>query len=378
MLAASAPNGYNSPAVASILHPLTPPRSHPFDSQDFVSPWSRGRPFSGWKKKAFFVRSVPGLQAKEKKMIRVENVTKYYREVCAVDQINLEIRKGEILGFLGPNGAGKTTTMRMLCGFIRPTSGGIQVKGYDMEKNALEIKKLLGYLPESAPLYHDMLAYDYLTFIAAIRELEGERGISRIRELADLCGLNEVMHKPIGELSKGYKQRVGLAHAMMSDPEILILDEPTSGLDPNQIVEIREIIKKAGQEKTVILSTHILSEAEATCDRIVIINQGKIVADDLTKNLKQSENGRCLIQMTLKNTDFQGAAAALGSVEGVETVSPTGEAENVVHLKLACRSSDDLREEIYRRIKGTDWVLLEFRQETRTLEHIFRELTKEN
>jgi ABC-2 type transport system ATP-binding protein len=225
-------------------------------------------------------------------MIHVENLTKYYNQLCAVDQINFDIQKGEILGLLGPNGAGKTTTLRMLTGYLQPSSGSINIKGLSIDKHVLEIKKLLGYLPESAPLYHDMLVFDYLKYVAAIREIDSEKKLPRIRQLADLCGINEVMSQPIGELSKGYKQRVGLAHAMMNDPEVLIFDEPTSGLDPNQIVEIRKIIKEIGKEKTIILSTHILSEAEATCDRIVIINQGQIVADGSTENLKQSSSGK--------------------------------------------------------------------------------------
>ena len=176
-------------------------------------------------------------------MIRVENLTKYYNDFCAVDQINLDIEKGEITGLLGPNGAGKTTTLRMLTGYFLPTSGNIRVKNYSMDKDLLEIKKLIGYLPESAPLYYGMLVYDYLDYVAKIRGLDDTKKRIRIRELVYLCGLSTIMHKAIGELSRGLKQRVGLAHAMMNDPEILILDEPTSGLDPNQIIEIREIIR---------------------------------------------------------------------------------------------------------------------------------------
>ena len=238
-------------------------------------------------------------------MIHVENLTKYYNQLCAVDQINFDIQKGEILGLLGPNGAGKTTTLRMLTGYLQPSSGSINIKGLSIDKHVLEIKKLLGYLPESAPLYHDMLVFDYLKYVAAIREIDSEQKLPRIRQLADLCGINEVMSQPIGELSKGYKQRVGLAHAMMNDPEVLIFDEPTSGLDPNQIVEIRKIIKEIGKEKTIILSTHILSEAEATCDRIVIINQGQIVADDSTENLKQSVSSKNIMHLCLQNADFK-------------------------------------------------------------------------
>ena len=311
-------------------------------------------------------------------MIHAENLTKYYSDLCAVDQINFEIQKGEIVGLLGPNGAGKSTTLRMLTGYLRPTSGNITVKGYSIDEDQLEIKKLMGYLPESAPLYHDMLAYDYLNYVADIREVEkGNKG-QRIAELADLCGINEVMHQPISELSKGYKQRVGLAHAMMNDPEILILDEPTSGLDPNQIIEIRDIIRRIGKEKTVILSTHILSEAEATCDRAVIINQGRIAADSSMKSLKQSASGEVIIELCLKNTSFEDAEIALKTIDGVHRILNIDSQDNEIRMKLICGSSADLREVVYERIKQTGWVLLGLHQETQTLENIFRELTKEN
>jgi len=313
----------------------------------------------------------------EKDVIHVEDLTKYYGDLCAVDHINFGIRKGEILGLLGPNGAGKTTTLRMLTGFLRPTSGTILVKEYTIDEHPVEIKKLLGYLPEAAPLYHDMLVYDYLNYVANMRELERDRKLPRIRQLADLCGLNEVMHKPIGELSKGYKQRVGLAHAMMSDPEILVLDEPTLGLDPNQIVEIRDIIKRIGKEKTIILSTHILSEAEATCDRIVIISRGKIVADSSTESLKQAASGESLITISLKNARAPSVKRELGSIDGILGLVPQDDEEGVLHVRLTCRPSIDLREEIYRKIRQTKWVLLEFRRETKTLENVFRELTRE-
>ena len=311
-------------------------------------------------------------------MIHVENLTKYFNELCAVDQITFDIQRGEIMGLLGPNGAGKTTFLRMLTGYLRPTSGIIRVKDYTIDEHLLEIKKLLGYLPESAPLYHDMLAYDYLDYVADVREFHSEQKLSRIRRLADLCGLNEVMHQPIGELSKGYKQRVGLAHAMMSDPEILVLDEPTSGLDPNQIVEIREIIKKIGKKKTIIISTHILSEAEATCDRIVIINRGRIVADGSTETIKQTASGEYLIRLSLENTEFTSVERELSSIEGIVSIALDNEEEGILGVRLTCKSSADIRGEIYRRIKQTDWILLEFHQETGSLENIFRRLTQEN
>jgi len=311
-------------------------------------------------------------------MIQVENLTKYYDDVRAVDQINFDIQKGEVTGLLGPNGAGKTTTLRMLTGFLRPTSGRIQVKDYSIDTQALEIKKILGYLPESAPLYHEMLVFDYLSYVANIRQIPTTDQLSRIRELAELCGLNEVMHKPIAELSKGYKQRVGLAHAMMDDPEILILDEPTSGLDPNQIVEIRDIIRRIRKEKTVILSTHILSEAEATCDRVIIINQGKIAADGNIESLKQSAGNTNLINLAFRSADFETVKKEIAAIEGIDEIVKVDEIDGLLQVRLSLPSATDLRADIYRKIKQTDWILLEFYQETQTLESIFRELTKEN
>ncbi len=311
-------------------------------------------------------------------MIHVESLTKYYNDLCAVDQISFDISKGEIMGLLGPNGAGKTTTLQILTGFLRPTAGNIRVKDFSIDEDSLQIKKLLGYLPESAPLYHDMLVYDYLDYVANIRGIDSSNKISRIRHLADLCGIREVMHKAINELSKGFKQRVGLAHAMMDDPEILVLDEPTSGLDPNQIIEIRDIIKQIGKEKTVILSTHILSEAEATCDRIVIINKGKIVANDSTQTLKQSASGNNLISISLQNAEFESVKQQLTSINGFSDIVQVSNDNGILNLKLTCMSSADIRGDIYKKVRQTDWILIEMHQETQTLENIFRELTREN
>jgi len=311
-------------------------------------------------------------------MIHVENLTKNYGDIAAVDQINFEIQKGEILGLLGPNGAGKTTTLRMLTGFLQPSTGTIRVKELDIDRHPIEIKKIMGYLPESAPLYHDMLVFDYMNYVADIREIPPDRKFVRLRELGDLCGLNPVMHMPIAELSKGFKQRVGLAHAMMSDPEILILDEPTSGLDPNQIVEIRDIIKRIGKQKTVVLSTHILSEAEATCDRVVIISRGKIVADGDIDKLKHSAGDTSLIHLTLQQADSDAVRQKLSATAGVKGVVRLDAANGQLKVTLSVPSTEDLRGEIYRTVKQTDWELLEFYQESRTLETVFRELTKEN
>jgi ABC-2 type transport system ATP-binding protein len=311
-------------------------------------------------------------------MIHVENLSKYYGAFCAVDRISFDIEKGEIVGLLGPNGAGKTTTLRMLTGYFRPSSGVIHIKDYSVEDSVLQIKRLIGYLPESAPLYHNMLVYDYLQFIAGIRGLDKEKSKRRIYELADLCSLDQIMHRSIGELSKGLNQRVGLAHAMMDDPEILVLDEPTSGLDPNQIVEIRDIIKEIGKEKTVILSTHILSEAEATCDRLVIINKGKIVADDTTRALKQRANEEYTLHVSLKGVNLAEVEKGLSQVPGIKQIRQAeADEKQMLHLKLTCFSDHDIRGEVYTTIRKTDWELMEFYRETESLENIFRELTTE-
>ncbi len=311
-------------------------------------------------------------------MIHAENLTKYYHDFCAVDGISFDIHRGEILGLLGPNGAGKTTTLRMLTGYLQPTDGSIRIKDLAIDENPLEIKKLMGYLPESAPLYHEMIVYDYLNFVADIRQINPGEKQARIRDLANLCGLNEVMHRSIGVISKGYKQRVGLAHAMMGDPEILILDEPTSGLDPNQIVEIRKIIRRIGREKTVILSTHILSEAEATCDRIMIIHLGRIVADGGTADLRHTADEKRHIRISLEGATFDTVKTQLESVESVQTIDRVIEDNQRVTIDLAYGAGPDIRSELYHRIKATDWSLYEFSQQTESLETIFRELTKEN
>ena len=311
-------------------------------------------------------------------MIHVDNLTKFYDGFCAVDGISLDIQKGEILGLLGPNGAGKTTTLKMLTGYFPPTSGTIAIKDLNINDHLLEIKQMIGYLPESSPFYKDLLVYDYLDYVAKVRGITTSERHTRIKYLADLCGLSHVMHKSIGELSKGLNQRVGLAHAMMRDPEILILDEPTQGLDPNQIVEIRKIIRKIGEEKTVIFSTHILSEAEATCDRIVIINRGQIVADGETEYLKQSAGRESTIQLTIENAEFDAVSQTLKPIEGVESVEKSDQTDDGrLSIKVACRSESDRRQDIYKAIKNTDWVLLEFYQETKTLETIFSDLTRQ-
>jgi len=311
-------------------------------------------------------------------MIHMEKLTKYYGDFCAVDGIDLDIRRGEITGLLGPNGAGKTTTMRMLTGYLEPSSGSIRVKDYTTGTDMLAIKRLMGYLPESAPLYHNMLVFDYLDYVARIKGLEGASKRERIGAMVGLCGLTGIMHKPISELSKGLKQRVGLAHAMIDDPEILVLDEPTSGLDPNQIVEIRDIIRSIGRDKTIILSTHILSEAEATCDRIVIIDRGRIVADGSTEMLTMGTSQEKTIHLAFKGADPARARDLLSGMAGVTCVEevPSGTPDEL-RMTIFTAGESDLREDIYRAVRATDWILLELRQEGKSLEKIFRELTRE-
>ncbi len=313
-------------------------------------------------------------------MIEVQNLTKYYNDFCAVNKISMTIRKGEILGLLGPNGAGKTTTLRMLTGYFRPSSGTIKIKDFNMPEDAIKIKSLIGYLPESAPLYHNMLVYDYLEYVAKLKGIDDkETRYDRFLKLSDLCGLSSIMSKPIANLSKGLKQRVGLAHAMMTDPEILILDEPTSGLDPNQIAEIRDIIKSIGKEKTIVFSTHILSEAEATCDRIAIINQGRVVADDTTSNLKKSVTQNSSIKLSLTGATAESAQSVLQSVDAdldIQMVESTD--EPALSFEIKSNNTNDIRSDIYLKIKETDWIITEFTKESQALEQIFQELTRED
>ena len=307
-------------------------------------------------------------------MISIENLVKDYGSTRALKGINVEIPRGQVIGLLGPNGAGKSTTLRILTGYIKPTSGKIEVKGLDVTKHATEVKKMIGYLPESAPLYSEMLVWDYLNYIADLRGIKKPVKAERVRELAGLCGIKEVMHRPVRTLSKGYKQRVGLAQALMDDPEILVLDEPTSGLDPNQIVEIRSIIREIGKEKTVIFSTHILSEAEAACSRVVIINRGEVAADGSTEMLRSGGRTDRNIELFLSNTD-ENSIREKFSVNPQLSLSECTVEENGLRVVLGC--SGDLRAEIYGIIKETDWVLLEMTEQKKTLENIFREITGE-
>ncbi|MGB2696805.1 MAG: ATP-binding cassette domain-containing protein [Candidatus Zixiibacteriota bacterium] len=309
-------------------------------------------------------------------MIKVKDLTKNYGDLKAVDDISFVVQTGDIVGFLGPNAAGKTTTMRIITCFMPPTSGTVEVDDLNIFDNSLEIRKKIGYLPENAPLYWEMNVIEYLQFIMGLRGMNGGNSNKRMKQIVDICGLGSVIHKDIGELSKGFRQRVGLAQAMIHDPEILILDEPTIGLDPNQIVEIRNLIKELGKEKTVILSTHILPEVEATCGRVLIIHEGKIVADGTAEELQSGFQGRERIYLELKNQDqeVENKLSNLDKVEKVERISlPSGETKGF-HIESS--KGVDLRESLFNFSVQNSWIILELKREQASLEEIFRLLTK--
>jgi gliding motility-associated transport system ATP-binding protein len=312
-------------------------------------------------------------------MVEARSLQKLYGSTHAVDGISFKVSRGEVVGFLGPNGAGKSTTMKMLTGYLRPTAGQAVVGGTNVEDDPLAAKRMIGYLPENAPLYDDMMVADFLEFIADLRGIKGGTRKERLRTVCDRCGLEGVLGKNIGHLSKGYRQRVGLAQAIVHDPDLLILDEPTAGLDPNQIVEIRELIKELGREKTVILSTHILPEVQATCRRILIISNGKLVADDAPEML--AEGGGTVIRVIVKGRD--GAAvdassvrSALADVHGVRAVEPfDGEGPGTVGFRVRGTGTNDPREGIFGAAVNGNFVLLDLHRERVSLEDTFRLLT---
>lgn len=309
-------------------------------------------------------------------MISVKNLTKYYDDFQALKGISFEIKSGEIVGILGPNGAGKSTTLRILTSYLSPTSGDAIIDGKSILDKDIEIKKIIGYLPESAPLYNDMCVFDYLVYMADIQELDRNKLSERLNYVVEACSLKDVISKPIGELSKGYKQRVGLAGAIIHDPKILILDEPTNGLDPNQIVEIRELIKELGKEKTVLISTHILSEVEATCSRAIIINKGTIIADNDPKHLSV-DNKIASIKLSLKtNNNFDTIKAKLNSLENIQDITLIEEDDNNIKTIIIKTTDKEPIEKVYKFIKSTDWIIYEFVKEKENLETVFHTLTK--
>jgi len=309
-------------------------------------------------------------------MIKVDNLTKQIKDNKILDSISFEVKAGEILGFLGPNGAGKSTTMKIITGFWAPSAGQVYVGDLNVAENSLATRKKIGYLPETVPLYDDMKVFEYLRFIAEIREIAKEKVKDEIKRAAVACGLEAVIKKPIEELSKGYRQRVGLAQAIIHEPEILILDEPTTGLDPNQIVEIRNLIKKLGEHKTVIFSTHILSEVQATCDRVIIINQGRIVGQGTPAELASRSGAQEVIYVKIKGPR-DAIFDTLRAIEHIEEIlHKDAEGEEIFGFEVKPKQGIDIREHLASAVMQNNWSILEFNRKTASMEDVFRELTK--
>lgn len=298
--------------------------------------------------------------------VKVSNLTKIYGEQKAVDHISFEVSRGEVLGFLGPNGAGKSTTMKILTGFIPQTEGKASVCDFDVEKNPLEAKSKIGYLPENNPLYTDMYVKEFLLFVAGLNGISGAQKKSRMHEMLEVTGLTQEQNKKIGALSKGYRQRVGLAQALIHDPEVLILDEPTSGLDPNQLVEIRQLISQLGKEKTVILSTHIMQEVQALCQRVIIINKGKIVADDSTENLQRHTSSEIVVRVSFKEKVKE---KLLEEINGVKNVRHTG------NNNFELTATHDIQESVFHFAVQNQLTITSLTQEKQNLEDVFHKLT---
>ena len=302
-------------------------------------------------------------------MVEIEHLTKTYGTQNAVDNISFVAGKGEIVGFLGPNGAGKSTTMKIATGYLPPTAGTVRVAGYDVLANSLAVRRHVGYLPEHNPLYLDMYVHEYLEFIGSVHGLRGSGLRNRVAELVRRVGLSREQNKQIGALSKGYRQRVGLAQALIHDPDVLILDEPTTGLDPNQILEIRQLIREVGEDKTVIFSTHILPEVTALCSRVLIISRGKLVADSPVAELAARAAGETVVRAEFEGVVDTAMLAQLPGVRHVE-LAPDG----AVLLRTA--PGTDVRAAVSRLAGQQGWILLGLRQEQQSLEEVFGELTK--
>ena len=306
-------------------------------------------------------------------MIEVRNLTKRYGSTVAVNNVSFDAEAGEVLGFLGPNGAGKTTTMRVLTCFLPADDGTASIDGYDIFENSIEVRQRIGYLPESAPLYGDMGVIDYLKFIAEIRNIPKSERNDRIKSVVEICGLGPMIQKDVSELSKGYRQRLGLAQSLVHDPPILILDEPTSGLDPSQIIEIRNLIKEIGKEKTIIFSTHILSEVSATCSRVLIINDGQIVANGTPDELAEQAKGEGVVDISIRAPQAE-IESKLEALDFVTSFKQVGTDDGVFRYKISSQQ-DNTAEELFRFVVENRWSLTELRQETVSLEDVFLKLT---
>lgn len=299
--------------------------------------------------------------------ISVKNISKLYGKQKALDNISFEVKSGEIVGLLGPNGAGKSTMMKIITCFIPPTSGEVFVNDFDIYEQSIEVRKQIGYLPENNPLYLEMYVREYLGFIAGIHKL-GKKASLQIDKMIEITGLELEQNKKIGALSKGYRQRVGLAQALIHDPEVLILDEPTSGLDPNQLLEIRSLIKNIGKDKTIILSTHIMQEVEAICSRSIIINKGKIVANDLTKNLSKTHSQKDIISVEF-NTDI--SEDKLLKISGISSLKKSNKNSWIIESE----TGKDIRSDIFEFAVKNDLKVLSMNKETKSVEEIFQQLT---
>jgi ABC-2 type transport system ATP-binding protein len=306
-------------------------------------------------------------------MIKVENLTKRYAGHTAIHDLSFEVGKGEIMGFLGPNGAGKSTTMRILSSFMPATSGRASIAGFDVFEQSLQARAHLGYMPENVPLYNDMRVTEYLNYRAALKGVPHRRMAERVGDVKELCGLKEVEKKIIGALSKGFRQRVGLADALVHEPDLLILDEPTSGLDPNQIRQVRDLIKNLGKQHTILLSTHILPEVEMTCSRVIIINRGRIEACDTPENLlgRIRTAGGVLVEAKVGNDD---GAEELKKIAGVRDVTVSIDGDWQV-FALRVEANTDVREDVYQLASARRWTLRELSQRRATLEDVFVEIT---
>ncbi len=311
-------------------------------------------------------------------MIKVEGLTKRYARHVAVDHISFEVAKGQIVGFLGPNGAGKTTTMRMLTCFMPPTEGTAEVAGFNIEAQPMEVKRRIGYLPETPPVYPDMEVSEYLDFVSRIKGLPSAGRAQRIKQVMDRCAVADVAQKEIGKLSKGYRQRVGLAQAILHNPDVLILDEPTSGLDPAQIMETRALIKELAGEHTIILSTHILPEVEQVCERVVIIAKGKLVATDTVANLTTNMRGVETIELEVTGASAPDVQERLERIAGISRIALAGSEDGLARLTIEAAKDQNVRPEIARAVIGSGWQLQELHGVSLSLEDIFLELTAGN
>lgn len=310
-------------------------------------------------------------------MIDVQSLSKFYGPIAALQGVSFAVEKGEVVGFLGPNGAGKTTTMRILTGFLSPTSGQVSLAGHDVAREPLKAKAHVGYLPERVPLYKEMTARAYLSFVAEVKGVERSRRAGKVEEVSELCGVSSEAHRLVGHLSKGYQQRLGLAQALIGDPEVLILDEPTAGLDPKQITEIRALIRELGRDRTVILSTHILPEVTVTCQRVLIINEGRLVAADTPANLTARHGRHAKVKLVVNGPEAA-VRDKLNQLAGVVDVGFGGpEAEGLSTLVVEVERGRDLREELARAVVESGWGLLELSAVQASLEDVFVHLVTE-